>query len=289
MVDDQQTHNLPSNADAMTPHRGFLDIPTRRTSSPTWSPVYRPCRTSAVCLQNRRPCQGREAWSLLARSTIGDSGDARRSGFVMPAASRRQSGAGTMGATAHPQQRAREILTELTPGLLWRHSRYAGAGHAPSPLRRLLGANPGRGHACCRCSSEPSPVALVGAINGMARRWPTACPHPGPVRRAARGRFLCGRCRIRDSPGIWTDVLAAHTAMRTLWRGCAVGWPPEIPGRRPYIWKGCPTAWKAGRFLAGAARLPVAAAALSRRNSPETGRVPGGRFAILALGRLGGR
>ena len=296
MVEDAQTHRLPPDRDGVARIAVFLGY-TRPDD------FVAELRARLGAVEKHYAELFEEAPSLAGPGNLvftGTEDDPEtlatlaRLGFAEPArvaAMVRGWHHGRIRATR--SQRAREILTEFVPELLRVFGAHRQPRHGDPALRPVPVAAPGRSAAVLAVSRQSGPVLAgrrhhgrgaaarrrPGAPAGAARRGadrrvffaacpaatgsPTISPRCSPARAISRTRSTC--CGAGPTSGDFRSGCSCCAARSTATRPAPRSPPSPMPGL--------------------AALLPAVTADFARAH----GEVPGGGFAIVAMGRLGSR
>ncbi len=296
MVDDAQTHRLPADPDGIARLASFLGDGDAR---PIRDRAARPPRLGreALCRAVRgsaEPCRDPAIWcSPAPRTTPTRSLTLARLGFADPAgvaAMVRDWHHGRMRATR--SQRAREILTEFVPELLrifgatahpdiavLRFDQFLSRLPAGVQLFSLFHANPGlfslvadiMAEAPLLAQSLAQRPALLDAV--LTAEFSAPLPDRAGLAEDLAG-VLAGARDFEDLLDLlrrWTGERRFQVGVQLLRR--------DIDGER------------AGAALADIAETALAALlpAVTADFARVHGAVPGGAFAIVAMGRLGSR
>ena len=241
MVDDRQTHSLPDDEAGVAAIATFLGY--RRFAVLPEGPAATACAasraTTPTCSRRRRASPAPAAtWCSPAPTTIPARWrPCRRWASAIRRRRPASCGAGTTAATARPRTaRARELLTELMPGLLKALGATAAPDQALLNFDLFLGNLPAGVQLFSLFKANPALLELVAAIMGSAPGpcRPSGAPHH-PARFGAVARLLSCRCRRStemraDLAAIsWRSVDARAGHPRP---GAALGQRPALPGRR---------------------------------------------------------
>ena len=248
------------------------------------------------CSRKRRASPGRAIWCSPAPTTIPKRWRPWR-GSALPSRPRvaamvRGWHHGRMRATR--SQRAREILTELVPELLRIFGATAQSRCGVAALRPISVAPAGRGAAVFAVSRQSRAVVARRRHHGRGAAPGRAAWRSAPalldavltariLRAAAGPRRACRRSR---------RAARRHARFRGHARSAAaLGRRAALSGRRPAAAPRASTATRPARRSPISPRprsaplLPAVTADFARRH----GEVPGGAFAVVAMGRLGSR
>lgn len=295
MVDDQQTHSLPLTQEGMGRIAGFLGYPDIAGFTSELGAQLVRVQEHFAALFARSPSLSGPG-SLVFTGAEDDPetlNTLERLGFKNArgiAAAIRAWHHGRYRATR--SERAREILTELTPDLL---TALAGTAEPDAAFVRFdafLSALPAGVMLLSLFIENRHLLALFGRIMGMA---------PALAEQLARTPALFDELLGVDffgplpDPGILTEDLDRALASAHGYEDALVRLRRWVAGRKfqagVHILEGISEGMRSGRFLAG-----IAEAAISRllplvetEFEARHGRIPEGSFALVAFGRLGGR
>ena len=299
MVDDAQTHRLPADRDGIARLAVFLGYRRRRgASSPNCAPTSASVERHYAELFEEAPSLAGPG-NLVFTGTEDDPetlATLARLGFAEPARGR---GDGARLAS-RPHPRDAQPAGARNPD----RARAGAAAHLRRhrriPIRRCgastsscRGCRPGC--SCSRCST-PIPACCRWSPTSWPRRRCLAeslAQRPALLDAVLTRRVLRAAAAIAPgSPPISAALLAGRARFRGHARpAAALGQRAAVPGRRPAA------APRPRRRRAPAPRSPTSPRPRSRRccrRSPPisrggTAQVPGGAFAIVAMGRLGSR
>ena len=300
MVADEQTQRLPFEAEPLARFAQFCGHAEVESFADEMTHHLRQVEKHYARLFEDAPTLGAEAGSLVFTGVVDDPdtlATLRRLGFQRPEAATETIRGWHFGRRPAVQgARAREVLTELIPGLIARffrlrrsrrrarrlrrgaraHARGGGAAVDPAlertvarivrrSLRRRAAPRPGRGLAARMCSTPRSiPAAPARSRKASTRRKQAA--RVDAFLDAADG-YEAMLDRARDFAAEETFLIGVRLLSGAL--------DPEMAGR----------AYSALARGLVAALLERVGAAFAR----EHGRIEGGRVAVLAMGKFGSR
>ena len=295
MIDDRQTHSLPTTDEGMTQIARFLGYPDRAVFIDALRAQLTKVRDHFSALFEKSPSLSGPG-SLVFTGVEDDPETLetlKQLGFLNPSAVAAAIRAWHHGRhRATRSERAREILTRLIPALLSALAETAEPDAAFFHFDAFLAALPAGVMVLSLLTENRHLMGLTGRIMGMA-----------PV--------LSGQ--LGQTPALFDELLTedffaplpdAGALVADLERGLALARGYEdslirlrrwVAGRKfqagVQILESINDGVEAGRFLASVAEtalarlLPLVEAEFATRY----GKVPGGAFAIVAFGRLGGR
>ena len=294
MVNDQQTHTLPTTEEGMTQIAGFLGFPTREAFVEALGFQLGRVREHFSALFEKSPSLSGPG-NLVFTGVEDDPetiGTLSELGFSNPQhvlAAIRGWHHGRYRATR--SERAREILTRLMPGLLGALAETAEPDTAFFRFDAFLAALPAGVMLLSLLAENRHLLGLIGRIMGMA-----------PVLSAQLGQ----------TPGLFDELLTADffaplPGVATLTADLdrvleqARGYEDAlmrlrrwVAGRKfqagVHILESMNDGAEAGRFLAGVAEIAVERLLplVEAEFETKSGKVSGGSFAVVAFGRLGG-
>ncbi len=295
MVGDEQTHTLPKDAAGMRRialFSGYGEVATFERD--VRAHLERVSEHSSHLFQ-RAPALA--AGGSLVFTGVEDEPETlktlRRLGFKEPAkvaAMVRGWHHGRMPATR--AERARELLTELMPDLLRAFGRTPHPDFALLRLDEFLGRLPAGVQVFALLAAHPEMLDLLAEVMGVAPRLAEALS-----RRPAMLDAVLSPAFFRALPT--RDALRAE--LDTLLGGAdsfedALNRARQFDGERKFqvgvqVMRGRADARRAGWMLADLADAVIAALLVRVEDefARQHGRVLGGRFAILALGKFGAR
>ena len=188
--------------------------------------------------------------------------------------------------------RAREVLTELVPLLLQAFGKTADPDGAIVAFDRALGAMPGSVELFSILKSNQKLLTLFADILGTAPRLAEiASTHPHVLDTVIDPYFVAGKAdeavieeRLRHAIGEWTSVEECLDRMRDAGR-------QEIFMIGARLLSDLFSPAEAGRAYTAVADalVRIALEAVTQQFKKEHGTLPGGKMAVLAYGKLGGR
>jgi glutamate-ammonia-ligase adenylyltransferase len=295
MVEDQQTHTLPTTPDGMSRFAGFMGFADQAAFAEAMNAVIGRVQQRFLALFERSPSLSGPG--SLVFTGVEDDPDTLATlaelGFANPsrvAAAIRGWHHGRYRAMR--SERAREILTRITPNLLVALGRTAEPDAAFFRFDGFLAALPAGVMLLSLLNENRELLDLLGNVMGMAPSLADQLSHnPGLFDELLTGDFFA---RLPDAAALADDLDRALGLARD-YEDALVrvrGW---VSGRKfqagIHVLEAIGNGEETGRFLAAIAEtalgrlLPLVEGEFATRH----GRVRGGGMAILALGRLGGR
>lgn len=295
MADDQQTHSLPVTEDGMERIAGFMGFPTRAAFTEELGAHLARVQERFAALFRRAPSLSGPG-NLVFTGVDDDPATLKtltELGFRdahAVAATVRAWHHGRYRATR--SERARELLTKLTPGLLSALGKTAEPDRAFLRFDAFLSALPAGVMLLALLYENPQFLMLVGRIMGMA---------PALAEQLAQNPALFDELLTADffaalpGPAALRDDLDRMLALARDYEDALIRLRRWTAGRKfqagVQILDQLTDGVQAGRFLADIAEIAI------RRLAPlvedefalKYGRVAGGAFAVLAFGRLGGK
>ncbi|MGD1016283.1 MAG: bifunctional [glutamine synthetase] adenylyltransferase/[glutamine synthetase]-adenylyl-L-tyrosine phosphorylase [Roseiarcus sp.] len=299
MIDDEQTQRLPFEADALARFAAFCGYAGLEAFAAATTDHLRRVERHYARLFEDAPTLGAEAGNLVFTGVVDDPETLttlRRLGFQRPEEAAETIRGWHFGRrSAVRSARAREVLTELVPALLAAFSGSGDADAALSAFDAALARMPGAVELLSILRSNAPVRELFGDLFGSAPRLAGVVaqrPHvldaaidPGRVgaigdsldeqRLAARvAEFLDAATTFEDMLDRARDFAAEETF---------------VIGVR--LLSGALDCERAGRAYSALAQGLVAAllARVGDSFALDHGRVPGGRVAVLAMGKFGSR
>ena len=298
MVDDQQTHSLPEDADGLAAIATFLGYAEPAAFQDEMLATLRRVESHYARLFEDAPSLAGPGGNLVFTGTDDDPGTLETlRGAGLPRRLRRGRRGAALASRPLPRPprspRARELLTELMPALLKALGETAAPDQALLNFDLFLGNLPAGVQLFSLFKSNPALLELVAAIMGSA---------PGLAAQLARRTVLLDsvlssdfyaalpsaagddrRARPPAGPG---RGRAGHPR-----RGAPLGQRPALPGRRAAAQAhGAAGAGRPRLFRHRRKRPSRPCATASRRASPQRmARFRGQRLAVLGLGKLGSR
>jgi glutamate-ammonia-ligase adenylyltransferase len=295
MVDDQQTHSLPVSEDGMARIAGFMGFPDRESFTEALATHLNRVQERFAALFGRG--QSLSGPGNLVFTGVENDPDTIKTltglGFANA-----QAVAATIRGWHHGRyratrsERARELLTKLTPDLLEAFAKTAEPDAAFLRFDAFLSALPAGVMLLALLSENRQFLGLLGRIMGMA---------PALAEQLSKNPALFDELLTADffaglpEPAFLQDDLDQTLALSRDYEEALIRLRRWAAGRRfqagVHILDQRSDGVKAGRFLAEIAEialarlLPLVEAEFATRH----GRIPGGGFAIVAFGRLGGR
>jgi glutamate-ammonia-ligase adenylyltransferase len=301
MVDDQQTHTLPMTAEAVARIAGFMGFPDRAAFSLALSGRLDQVNGRFLALFGKSPSLSGSGSLVFTGAeddpdtlaTLGDLGFANPHGI---ADSIRGWHHGRYRAMR--SERAREILTRITPDLLAALARTAEPDAAFLRFDGFLAALPAGVTLLSLFDENRSLLGLIGGIMGMAPSLAEHLAHnPGLFDELLTSDFFA---EPPDIPALAEDLERALDMGRYYegtgdYEDALARIRRWASGRKfqagVHILESISDGEQAGRFLAAIAEtaltrlLPL----VEREFAIRHGRIAGGGFAVIAFGRLGGR
>ncbi|MDJ1159006.1 bifunctional [glutamine synthetase] adenylyltransferase/[glutamine synthetase]-adenylyl-L-tyrosine phosphorylase [Chelatococcus sp. SYSU_G07232] len=296
MVADEQTQRLPAEEEALERFARFCGFRTARAFGTALTKHARAVQRHYALLFEEGPELAAEAGNLVFTGTADDPETVetlRRMGFTRPERTTETVRGWHFGRRpAVTSARAREVLTELTPGLLAALGRTADPDGALSALDEAFGRMPAAVELLSILRSNDELLRLFADLLGGAPRLAeivASSPHvldavidptfldptTQPAEIEARVRGLVGE------PASFEDFLdRIREAARQ---------ETFLTGAR--LLSGVLTPGQAGEAYAAVAEAVIRASfdAVLQAFAAEHGRVPGARAVVLGLGRLGAR
>jgi glutamate-ammonia-ligase adenylyltransferase len=295
MVDDRQTHTLPATEEAMTRIAGFMGFPDRAAFTAALNRRLDDVHERFLALFEKSPPLSGPG--SLVFTGVDDDPDTLATlaglGFANPAGIAAAVRGWHHGRyRAMRSERAREILTRITPDLLAALASTAEPDAAFLRFDGFLAALSAGVTPLSLLDENRSLLGLIGRIMGTAPSLAEQLGrNPGLFDELLTRDFFAS---LPDAPALADDLDQALRLSRDYEDALARirGW---ASGRKfqagVHVLESISDGEEAGHFLAAIAEtalarlLPVVEEEFARRH----GRVPGGALAIVAMGRLGGR
>lgn len=294
MIDDEQTHTLPASEEGLSHIACFMGFENSEAFSAALVGQLRCVQGHYAKLFETAPPLAEEGGSLVFTGTEDDPETLetlRRLGFVQVsemAATIRGWHTGRFAATRSP--RSRELLTALMPALLRALSHTSNPDTAFNRFDRFLTGLPAGVQLFSMLYSNPSLLDLIADICGTAPRLASYLSQNPAVLEAVVSpdffKVLPNRETLRRS----LDAALAHARDYQDVLDFARVWARENRFRLGVrVLTGSADAEEAGPAYAALASDLVAALAPVAENkvAERFGRMPGGRFCVAAMGKLG--
>jgi glutamate-ammonia-ligase adenylyltransferase len=295
MVDDRQTHALPSTADGMTWIAGFMGFPDSGSFTAALSERLGRVHDRFLALFEKSPSLSGPGSLVFTGveddpetlSTLADLG------FVNPAGIAAAIRGWHHGRyRAMRSERAREILTRITPDLLSALARTAEPDAAFLRFDAFLAALPAGVMLLSLFDENRQLMGLVGDIMGMAPSLAERLGHnPALFDELLTRDFFAPppkATKLREDLDQTLSLARDYEDSLLRIRGWASGRKFQAGVQ---VLESISNGEEAGHFLASVAEtalerlLPLVEGEFKARH----GAIPGGGLAIVALGRLGGR
>jgi glutamate-ammonia-ligase adenylyltransferase len=299
MVDDEQTQRLPFEANALARFAAFCGYAGLEAFAAAMTDHLRRVEKHYARLFEDAPTLGAEAGSLVFTGVVDDPETLttlRRLGFQRPEEAAETIRGWHFGRrSAVRSARAREVLTELVPALLAAFSGSGDADAALSAFDAALARMPGAVELLSILRSNAPVRELFGDLFGSAPRLAGVVaqrPHVldaaiDPGRVGAIGDSLDEQ-RLAARVAEFLDAATTFEDMLDRARDFAAEEMFVIGVR---LLSGALDCERAGRAYSALAQGLVAAllTRVSDSFALDHGRVPGGRVAVLAMGKFGSR
>jgi len=296
MVADEQTHNLPEDDEGLDRIAHMLDFANAEAFSAAFRASLHTVEKHYAALFEAAPQLSRGVGNLVFTGDVDDPGTLEtlsQMGFVRPSDICRVIRTWHFGRYRATQSaEARERLTELTPALLEAFGATRRADEALVRFDEFLSGLPAGIQLFSLLQSNPALLDLIATIMGAAPRLAaiiTRRPHvfdglldPGLMSELPNKAYLAARLDA------FLQGAELHEEVLDRLRIFAAEQKFLIGVR---LLTGAIDAVRAGKAFSDLADLTIGVAldAVEREFALRHGRVPGGKVAILGMGKLGSR
>ncbi|MDZ4380503.1 MAG: bifunctional [glutamine synthetase] adenylyltransferase/[glutamine synthetase]-adenylyl-L-tyrosine phosphorylase [Parvibaculum sp.] len=294
MIDDEQTHSLPASDKDIDRVACFMGFADRESFSGALTARLECVRDHYAKLFETAPPLGEEGGSLVFTGTDDDPETLetlRGLGFTRVSEMSEAIRAWHTGRfPATRASRSRELLTSLMPALLRALSRTSNPDTAFDRFDRFLTGLPAGVQLFSMLYSNPHLLDLLAGICGTAPRLADYLSHNPRVLEAVVDPDFFKVLPDRETLNRSLREELAHAADYQDVLDFARVWAREYRFRLGVrVLSGSADAEEAGPAYAALASELVAALApaAEARVAEKHGRVPGGRFAVVAMGKLG--